>query len=93
MQSNWTECVSLKYLILMPDIQEAKCFKFKVQIPPPPIGAPRRGKKYFALRANLAPTLDLFLYTPLKMVEGKLLRPTTFYHALIKIKYKKQSGP
>ena len=36
MQGNWTACVPLKYLILMPEIQEAKCFKFTVQILPPP---------------------------------------------------------
>ena len=33
MQGNWTVCVPLKYLLL---IQEAKCFEFTVQIPPPP---------------------------------------------------------
>ena len=32
MQGNWTVCVPLKYIILMPDIQEAKCFEFTVQI-------------------------------------------------------------
>jgi len=36
----------------MPDIQEAKCFEFTVQIPPP-LGAPRGGAKKF--RANFAP--------------------------------------
>ena len=36
MQFNWTVCVPLKYLILIPDIQEAKCFEFTVQICPPP---------------------------------------------------------
>ena len=35
MQGNWTVCETLKYLILMPDIQEAKCFEFTVQILPP----------------------------------------------------------
>jgi len=35
--SLWTVCVPLKYLILMPDIQEAKCFEFTVQISPPPL--------------------------------------------------------
>ena len=34
MQGNWTVCVPLKYLILMPDIQEAKYIEFTVQIPP-----------------------------------------------------------
>ena len=32
---NWTVFVPLKYLILMPNIQEAKCFEFTVQIQPP----------------------------------------------------------
>ena len=36
MQGNWTVCVPLKHLIFMPDIQEAKCFEFTVQILPPP---------------------------------------------------------
>ena len=36
MQGNWTVCVPLKYLILMPDIQEAKYFEFTVQILTPP---------------------------------------------------------
>jgi len=36
MQGNWTVCVPLKYLILMPDILEAKCFEFTVQIFAPP---------------------------------------------------------
>ena len=35
MQGNWTLCVPLKYQILMPNIQEAKCFEFTVQICPP----------------------------------------------------------
>ena len=35
LQGIWTECVPLKYLILMPDIQEAKCFEFTVKILPP----------------------------------------------------------
>ena len=26
MQGNWTVCVPLKYLIFLPDIQEANCF-------------------------------------------------------------------
>jgi len=43
MQGNWTVCVPLKCLILMPDIQEAKCFEFTVQILPPPLGAPGGG--------------------------------------------------
>ena len=34
---------NLKYPLLMPCIQEAKCFKFTVQILPPPPGAPRGG--------------------------------------------------
>ena len=48
LQGNWTVCVPLKFLTLMSDIQEAKCFEFTVQIlPPPPLGAPRGegGKK------------------------------------------------
>ena len=43
MQGNWTLCVPLKYQILMPNIQEAKCFEFTVQICPPPLRAPRGG--------------------------------------------------
>ena len=36
LESNYcTVRVPLKYLILMPDIQEAKCFKFTDQILPP----------------------------------------------------------
>ena len=54
MQGHWTVCVHLKYLILMPDIQEAKCFEFKVQILPPP-GGPWGAKKNFVLRAHFAP--------------------------------------
>ena len=43
----------------MPDIQEAKCFEFIVQIVPPPLGAPSKvSQKMFAPQ-------DLFLYTPL----------------------------
>ena len=30
-------CVPLKYLKLMPEIQEAKCFECTVQISPPPL--------------------------------------------------------
>jgi len=41
MQGNWTVCVPLMYLMLMSDIQEAKCFEFTVHILPPPLGAPR----------------------------------------------------
>ena len=52
-QINWTVCVPLKYLILMPDIQEAKCFEFTVQILPPP--APLE-------------LLDFFLYPPLNIL-------------------------
>ena len=43
MQGNWTVCVPLKYFILMHDIQEAKCFEFTVQTPPP-LGDPRGGE-------------------------------------------------
>ena len=49
--------------MLLPDIQEAKCFEFKVQILPRP-GGPWGAKKNFVLRAHFAP-LDLFQYTPL----------------------------
>ena len=54
MQGNWTVCVPLMYLMLMPDIQEAKCFEFTVHILPPPLGAPRGG-------TNFAPLLE---FTP-----------------------------
>ena len=60
MQGNWTVCVPLKYLILMPDIQEAKCFEFTVQISPPPLGGPRGGKQFFALRKFRPPLSDFF---------------------------------
>ena len=38
MQGNWTVSIPLKYLILMPDNQEAKCFKFTYirNFAPPP---------------------------------------------------------
>ena len=39
LQGDWAVRVPLKYFILarlLPDIQEAKCSEFKVQIPPPP---------------------------------------------------------
>ena len=45
MQGNWTVCETLKYLILMPDIQEAKCFEFTVQILPPPLNPLSSRKK------------------------------------------------
>ena len=47
MQGNWTGCTCTVYLssYLMPDIQEAKCLEFTVQILPPPLGAPSGGKK------------------------------------------------
>ena len=45
MQGNWTACVPLKYLILMPDILEAKCFEFTVQIFALPLGGGGGGKK------------------------------------------------
>ena len=48
MQGDWTECVPLKYLILIPDIQEAKFFEFTVQILHPP-----RFISVFALGTNL----------------------------------------
>ena len=51
----------------MPDIQEAKCFEFTVQILPPPQEAPRGGAKN-CLRFALIWTplsLDLFLHTSL----------------------------
>ena len=44
----------------MPNIQEAKCFEFTVQIPPP-LGAPRGRQNFVPLYIYL----DLFLYTPL----------------------------
>ena len=53
----------------MPDIQEAKCFEFTVQIlPSPPQGAPRRGGG----KKNFAPTLELFRYTPLVHCKKKM---------------------
>ena len=58
MQGHWTVCVHLKYLILMPDIQEAKCFEFTVHILPPPLlGGPRGrgGEIYFWAREILPP--------------------------------------
>ena len=58
MQGNWTVCVPLKYLRLRPDIQEAKCFEFTVQMLPPPLGAFRGGANFLALRTNFAlPTI------------------------------------
>ena len=62
MQGNWTVCVPLKYLILMPDIQEAKYFEFTVQIFPS-IGAPGGGAKKLRF-VHILPPIDLFLYTP-----------------------------
>ena len=59
MQGNWTVCVPLKHLIFMPDIQEAKCFEFTVQILPPPQELPGGGK-------HVLPPQELFLYTPLQ---------------------------
>ena len=53
------------YLIRMPDIKEAKCFEFTVQILPPPLAAPRGGKQICWRFAQLSPPQDLFLYTPL----------------------------
>ena len=53
MQGNCTVCVPLKYLLLMPDIQEAKWVRQMLSI----------------YSSNFAPPLDLFLYTPLNSVE------------------------
>ena len=44
MQGNWIVCVPLKYLILIPDIQEAKCFEFTVKILPPALIVHRGGQ-------------------------------------------------
>ena len=59
MRGNRTVCEPLKYLILMSDNQEAKCFEFAVQILPPPLGTPGGCQKnsppqnYFCLRPCL----------------------------------------
>jgi len=58
----------------MPDIQEAKFLEFTVQVLPPPLGAPRGGKKNFGASRKFGPNLDLFLYTPLlKIVKNSKL--------------------
>ena len=65
---NWTVCVPLKYLVLMPDIQEAICFKYTALLSP--LGAPRGGgKKNVALRSP--PPLHLSLYTPLSFLQTR----------------------
>ena len=45
MQGDWTVCVPFDYLILVSDIQEAKCSELTVQTlpPPPPLGAYKGG--------------------------------------------------
>ena len=71
----WTLCLHLKYLILVPDIQEAKCSEFAVQTLPLPLEAPSGGGMYrlwsckeLQLQSNVnlqftfcSPPLDLFL--------------------------------
>ena len=64
MQSNWSVCLPLKYLILVPepDIREAKYFKFTVR----KFKELQRGKTIIFWRfAQIPPPQDLFLYTPL----------------------------
>ena len=64
MQGNWTVCVPLKYLILRPDIQEAKCFEFTVQMLPPPLGAFRGGGKFFGASHKFRPPYNYFCIRP-----------------------------
>ena len=54
----------------MPDIQEAKCFEFTDQMLPPPLGAFRGGGQIFWRFAQISPSLQLFLYTPLPLPPG-----------------------
>ena len=52
---NWTVCVPLKYHILMPDIQEAKCFEFTVLILPSPRSSKGGGAKNISGSRIFAP--------------------------------------
>ena len=52
----------------MPDVQEAKCFEFTVQILPPPLEAPSRGQK------NVRPPRFISVYA---LVYKQLLILTT----------------
>jgi len=63
--------VPFKYLILMPDIQEAKCYEFTVQIGAPIGGGPKKISRFMQI---LPPPLDLFLYTPLTNSEQSSLQ-------------------
>ena len=86
LQDNWTVCEPLEYLMLLPDIQEVKCFEFTVQMLPPPLGASLGAKKIIVRFANiLPPPTDWFLYTPLfrtKYLNGGWRKPWIFYRGL-----------
>ena len=63
----------------MPDIQEAKCLEFTVQIlPPPPRSFWREGAKKFRFAQISPPAIYLFLYTPLRVCT-KILFPTILF--------------
>ena len=60
MQGNWPVCVPLKYLILMPDIREAKCFEF----PPTPLELLGGGGKFFFTSRKFVSPPNFFSVTP-----------------------------
>ena len=61
---------TLKYLMVMPDIQKAKCFEFTVQILPPALGG-GGGKKIITVCETMPPP-RFISYTPLKIWQMKL---------------------
>ena len=75
MQGNWTVCVPLNYLILIHDIQEAKCFEFTVQILPLHRSSGGGGEKNCALCTYCPPRFISVntLYTGLPSMDEALM--------------------
>ena len=67
-------CVPLKYLKLMPDIQEAKCFECTVQILPPPLRSSLKKIRPPPLDFFSAYALDTFLSYQLSILSRILNR-------------------